>query len=164
MNPTATCLAAGAAAIALLALTSRAAPPLAYVNESPSLPKGLYLRRLDPSLRRGVVVVVAQPPAVRGYLAGLRMPGDVRLIKRVVAVGGDPVCARDGALAWPGGTARALSVDRRGAPLPAWRGCRRLAADELFLLGDTPTSFDSRYFGPVRAAEVKGVYREMLTW
>lgn len=54
--------------------------------------------------------------------------------------------------------------DRRGASLPAWRGCRTLAADELLLLGDTATSFDGRYFGPVRRAEVEGIYREVLQW
>ncbi|MFW2345454.1 MAG: S26 family signal peptidase [Brevundimonas mediterranea] len=48
--------------------------------------------------------------------------------------------------------------------MPQWSDCRRLAADEVFLVGDTAGSFDSRYFGPVRTAEVIGVYREVLTW
>jgi len=39
-----------------------------------------------------------------------------------------------------------------------------LRTDELFVLGDTPGSFDSRYFGPIRRAQVEGVYRETLTW
>ena len=55
-------------------------------------------------------------------------------------------------------------VDRTGAALPVWRGCRRLAPDERFLLGDTPGSFDSRYFGPVRTRDLEGVFRETLTW
>ena len=58
----------------------------------------------------------------------------------------------------------AVGAMERGAALPAWRECRILAPDEVFLLGDTPGSFDSRYFGPVRRSDVVGVYREVLTW
>ena len=45
-----------------------------------------------------------------------------------------------------------------GRPLHGWPQCRRLQADEVFLLSATnPTSFDSRYFGPVHAADVIGI-------
>jgi type IV secretory pathway protease TraF len=45
-----------------------------------------------------------------------------------------------------------------GRPLHAWSACRRLRPGELFLLSTTnPASFDSRYFGPVRADAVLGV-------
>ena len=54
--------------------------------------------------------------------------------------------------------------DRNDVVLPIWRGCRPLAENEVFLLGDTPTSLDSRYFGPVSVARIEGVYREILTW
>ena len=61
-------------------------------------------------------------------------------------------------------TVRIHARDRTGVALPAWRGCRRLAPDERLLLGDTPASLDSRYFGPVRIAQIEGFYRETLTW
>jgi type IV secretory pathway protease TraF len=76
---------------------------------------------------------------------------------------GDSCVAGDG-VQTPGRWAARLERDRRGAILPAWRECRVLEPDELFLLGDTPGSYDSRYFGPVRRSEVVGVYREVLTW
>lgn len=45
------------------------------------------------------------------------------------------------------------------------RSCRGLLApDERLLLGDTPDSLDSRYFGPVATARIEGVYREAWTW
>lgn len=138
-------------------------PDMALINESSSLPRGLYVRtgeRVSP----GAVVAVAQPGSVCPYLAGLGMPGDVLLLKRVAAVEGDRVCAGDGTVQVPGREASRLERDRRGKVLPAWRECRVLEPDELFLLGDTPGSFDSRYFGPVRRSEVVGVYREVLTW
>jgi type IV secretory pathway protease TraF len=152
------------AGLASLALVARALPTLALINESPSLPKGLYLRSMDQTPRRGAVVAVAPPPSARPYLASLGMPAHVPLLKRVAATGGAQVCRANGWLRWPGHAARALSRDRRGAPLHAWSGCRRLGDDELLVMGDTPTSFDSRYFGPVRRSSVTGVYGEALRW
>lgn len=37
-----------------------------------------------------------------------------------------------------------------------------LAVDEVFLMGDTPDSFDSRYFGPVNTADIEGVWRPVF--
>ena len=158
-------LASAAAAGALgLALVADSAPPLALINETPSVPKGLYVRSPDPEPRLGRLVAIAQPAAARPYLGRLGVPSDMRLLKRVAATGGDTVCAAEGVLWTPGGQVAVPSRDRRGAPLPAWRGCRTLAAAELLLLGDTATSFDGRYFGPVRRAEVEATYREVLRW
>jgi conjugative transfer signal peptidase TraF len=137
---------------------------VALVNETPSLPKGLYLRAPDQRLRRGKVVAITQPPSARAYLASLHMPSDVKLLKRIVATPGDLVCREGETLRWPRGDMRAFEHDRRGVPLPSWTGCRRLGADQLLVLGDTPTSFDSRYFGPVRADSVTGIYVEALRW
>jgi type IV secretory pathway protease TraF len=137
---------------------------LALVNESPSVPKGLYLRVGRTATTLGEIVAVRPPSQARAYLAALGTPAEVRLLKRVAAAAGARVCAAPGALDWPGGAVAVLARDRRGVPLPAWSGCRTLAPDELLLLGDTRTSFDSRYFGPVSRAAVDGVYREVLTW
>lgn len=136
---------------------------LALINESPSLPRGLYLRGGGkPAL--GSIVALPQPASTRAYLTGLGMPGDVLLIKRVAARGGDIVC-RDGlTVQTPLRRVEARERDDRGVTLPAWSGCRRLSDDELFLLGDTPGSFDSRYFGPVDRAVIAGVYWGVLTW
>ena len=145
-------------------LASHGRPAPWLVNESPSLPRGLYGRRPGAKPGRGDVVAVLQPAAAQAYLAAQGMPADVLLIKRVAAVGGDRVCRHGGRVTWPGGRTTARTQDRRGARLPAWSGCRRLEADALFLLGDTASSFDSRYFGPVSRSRATGVYREVLTW
>jgi type IV secretory pathway protease TraF len=92
------------------------------------------------------------------------MPASVPLLKRIAAVGGDQVCRTSDALQWANRSALALPRDRRGWALPSWSGCRRLAGDELLVMGDTPTSFDSRYFGPVRRSSLAGVYVEALRW
>ncbi|MCG2663390.1 MULTISPECIES: S26 family signal peptidase [unclassified Brevundimonas] len=152
------------AGLAVMAASANRAPDLALVNESPSLPEGLYVRQADAPIAHGSVVAIAQPSSIRPYLATLGMPAEVKLIKRVAAVGGDRVCAEEGAVRTPSRVSPVLARDRRGVALPTWDGCRTLGPDELFLLGDTPGSFDSRYFGPVHRAEVDGVYKETLTW
>ncbi|MFC3077848.1 S26 family signal peptidase [Phenylobacterium terrae] len=152
------------AALGALAAISAAAPSLALVNESPSLPKGLYVRAAGAAPEPGAVVAFAQPADARPYLAALGVPADVSLLKRVAGRGGHLVCAERERVALPGRWAPAMSHDRRGVALPRWRACRALADDEVFLLGDSAESFDSRYFGPVRRADLDGVYREVLTW
>ena len=151
-------------ALAGVSLVADHAPALALINESPSLPLGLYTRTVTSEPARGDVVALAQPPSTRPYLGHLGMPSDVKLLKRVAAVGGDRVCAAAGKVTTRRRDVPVLARDRRGATLPAWQECRVLRADELFVLGDTPGSFDSRYFGPIRRAQVDGVYRETLTW
>ena len=139
-------------------------PAVALVNESPSLPRGLYLRDPGAAARPGVTVAFPQPPAARRYFQTLGMPPQVLLIKRVAAGGGERVCRNGGVIRMAGRTVPVLSRDRRGADLPQWRACRRLEPNELFVLGDTAGSFDSRYFGPVRRADIDGVFREIFTW
>lgn len=133
-------------------------PPQLIYNASDSVPTGWY--RIAPvvSLATGDLVLVRLPAdamvlaAQRGYL-----PSTVPLLKTVAAIAPQRVCVRgdqvlvDGQL-----TARQLHQDRQGRALPAWQGCRRLVGDELFLLGNKPESFDSRYFGPVSAGAVIG--------
>ncbi|MDO9586467.1 MAG: S26 family signal peptidase [Brevundimonas sp.] len=159
-------IAPGLALVALagLALVADHSPAPVLINESPSLPRGVYVRLPGAAPARDTVVAVPQPFAVRAYLGQLGMPDDLLLIKRVAAVGGDTVCRRDDRLVTPARTVVVQRRDRRGVALPTWRGCRRLGTEELFLIGDTPSSFDSRYFGPVARSRVTGVYREILTW
>ena len=79
------------------------------------------------------------------------------LIKPIAAGAGQTVC-RHGALVTVNGriVARARTLDAAGRPLPAWSGCFRLAADQIFVLSADPDSFDSRYMGPIDRAHVLG--------
>lgn len=148
-------------ALGLLARTV-AAPVL--VNESPSLPRGLYWRAIGVDPGVGSVVALPQPARARPYLASLGLPGEVLLIKRVAAAEGDRICRRGGRIDLSAGGVTVRQRDRQGRPLAPWTGCRRLGAGEVFLIGDTPDSYDSRYFGPVVRADLVGVYREGPTW
>lgn len=142
---------------------SRAQPAPWLVNETPSVPRGLY--RLAPQRAEPGDIVAVRPPApARAYLASLGAPPGARLLKRVSAEPGETVCRHGRRLSWPQGVATALAKDRAGRVLPRWSGCRLLAPGELLVIGDTPLSFDSRYFGPVTAADIDGVYEEVWRW
>ena len=90
------------------------------------------------------------------------VPGSA--VPQLVAAGAQPVGSRELVRRLVASGLRVRGRDRAGLPLPEWSGCRRLDTGELFLLGDTETSFDSRYFGPVRVEQLQGVYREGVRW
>ncbi len=138
--------------------------PRLLVNESHSLPRGLY-RWVGTVPHRGDVVAIRPPAVAAAYLASLGAPSDLPLLKRVAAMDGDRLCLDAAGLRWPGGaTGPVADRDRTGRDLPNWRGCRRLGRDHLLVMGDSPSSFDSRYFGPVERGAVTGVYRELVRW
>lgn len=154
--------ACGLAALAWAAV-GRPAVRLVY-NPSDSVPVGWY--RITPTPERPAVlpvgsIVLAALPADAAALAAQRgyLPARVPLLKRVGAVAPQHVCIVGNVLRIDGApAAELLRADRWGRPLPSWSQCRQLADGELFLLSATnPASFDSRYFGPVRATAVIGL-------
>ncbi|HEX2559665.1 S26 family signal peptidase [Phenylobacterium sp.] len=153
-------LAGGAALACAFLAASAPSAPLVLFNVTSSLPEGAW-RRSSRAPAVGEVVAVRAPPQASTYLAGLGYPAETPLLKRVIAMGEGLVCSSERFLAVGDWTIPRRSHDRRGAPIPAWAGCRTLAPDELVVLGASPDSFDSRYFGPVRATEILGVYEPM---
>lgn len=127
-------------------------PPKTLIwNASASAPIGLYAVQPADNLDVTALVAVAAPPLIaelmadRGYL-----PMGVPMLKRVLALPGQTVC-RDGLdiVAFGMIVGHARERDNAGRLMPAWRGCRRIAADEIFLMNfDVPDSVDGRYFGP----------------
>jgi conjugative transfer signal peptidase TraF len=97
----------------------------------------------------------------RGYL-----PLTVPLLKQVGAADGMRVCVCNGVVYVDGvAVTRALEVDSSGRALTGWQACRALVSDELFLLNPAnKASFDSRYFGPIKTAAVRGRATPLWTW
>jgi len=143
----------------------RPTPRLIY-NASDSVPVGWYRIESTDALHVGGIVLARLPSAPaafaarRGYLP-MRIP----LLKRIGAMAPQVVCVRDGIVRIDSiPVAVTLFVDGSGRRLTAWPQCRRLRADELFLLSTTnPASFDSRYFGPVSTSAVIGQAQPLWT-
>lgn len=147
----------------LTGLGSLAAPalhaprPWLVWNASASVPVGLYRALAEDDIAVGDLVAVTPPADLAVFLAERgALPRGVPMLKHAAALAGATVC-REGAAVLVDGrrVATALPRDRRGRPLPAWSGCRTLAAGEVFLLNpDAPESLDGRYFGPLPMSSI----------
>ena len=153
----------GVLAIAVSALVK---PDIRLVyNPTQSAPRGWYVVHPEAQLEVGDYVI-AQLPREIGAFAAKRdyLPRHVPVLKRIAATAGQRVCVRDGAVLIDGAAvATTLTRDGKRRSLSAWSHCRRLETGELFLLNvSTPSSFDSRYFGPIDVSFVRG--RANLLW
>ena len=143
-------------------MVTTAFPPIPRLiwNASASAPIGLYAVLPEGRLRHGDMAFAFAPPPARELAARRHyLPRNVPLLKRVVAMEGDRVCASDLALSINGrSVAFRRKADRLGRPLEAWQGCITIRRDELFLLmTDSPDSFDGRYFGVTERQQIVGL-------
>ncbi|MDT9598622.1 S26 family signal peptidase [Sphingosinicella sp. GR2756] len=154
----------GAGASILLACAAFPPAPRLIWNASASAPIGLYAVTPGGLPERGDLVVARVPERYRQLAAERRyLPINVPLVKRVAAAGGDQVCAQGPNIFVNGRRVmERLFVDSAGRKMPLWRGCVRLRGRQLFLLMDTPASFDGRYFGISEGGDVVGKAR--LIW
>ena len=132
--------------------------PRVIWNASASAPIGFW--RVLPGARVGIgdMVVARTPERVRRLAAARRyIPATVPLLKRIVAAGGDEVCALGPYILINGRRVAARQrLDPRGRRLPWWSGCRRLRMDRVLLMMRTADSFDGRYFGPIGRSAIIG--------
>ena len=148
------------AAVSLIGVASIAsfAPRLIW-NASASTPVGFYTIGEVGNLEVTDLVAVDAPEPLATFLSdGGYLPRGVPLLKRVAAVPGQRVCRTGLAITVDGvPMGDALARDRRGRPLPIWRGCQLVANGELFLMNwQVRDSLDGRYFGPLPATAVIG--------
>lgn len=130
--------------------------PLLIHNTGSSMPRGFYVWQHAPPAVKGDVVVVRDPPHFRWKW----------LMKRVVGTAGDAFCWRPdlgthllGTRRLPRPSPQALALGLR-----PWPGCRLLERGEVVGYGASPDSYDSRYLGPIREAQLWGIYRMIWRW
>lgn len=148
------------------------------VNLTASEPRGLY--RVRPIARfplpRGTLVVLCPPVWVSPVAFPFYMTGDCpgggrALLKAVVGIPGDRVEAsavgiRINGIPLPGSAAKRWSDRYPEIELPSWRGAIVLGPQQYWVYGrgarpvSAARSFDSRYFGPVLASQLRGLVIE----
>lgn len=150
-----------AGAVALLAGSEINRRDVVLYNATPSVPAGFYVRS-NALVREGAFVTVRAADVARDYAAVRRFTdtGD-RFIKRVAAREGVRVCAQGERVRVGAETLTRATHDSAGRTLPTWEGCHVLHEGEVFLLGETTDSFDSRYFGIVREDAIEGVWKRL---
>ena len=163
-------LAFGGGALALALAAERAGLRL---NDSPSMPTGLYVRASSESSSTLVVFCPAEPFAKlsveRGYRSRGNCPdGAEPLAKPIVARPGDTVELSALGITVNGrllANTAPLVKDSAGRPLSHWPFGRYVVVPGTVWVVSTysPRSFDSRYFGPVEANQVREHVRPLLT-
>src|SRR5205807_2595642 len=135
------------------------------LNDSPSMPTGLYVRTSSASSASLVVFCPADPFArlsvERGYRSRGNCPdGAEPLAKPIVACPGDVVEMSARGMAVNGrllANTGPLVTDSAGRPLPHWPFGRYVVAPGTVWVASSYSvrSFDSRYFGPVESSQVR---------
>lgn len=140
-------------------------PPF-IINETVSMAKGVYAYTDNAkAIKRKDIVALKMTIGANAYLVDeLGYPKRTLLIKRVAGLSGDVICRHGMRVTVNAQIVNAQSKDRIGNLLPVWDGCAVLLPNQVFLLGDHPSSFDSRYLGPVTKEQLLGTYRGVLTW
>ena len=144
------------------------------VNFTPSYPLGIWqIETLDRPVAVGDRVFICPPsgPAVdlareRFYLPrGLCPAGTAPLIKTVVALAGQSIRVEGQVIIddVPLAASTVHAQDAEGRPMKPWMG-GIVPEGEVFLHSNFVGSYDSRYFGPLPAAGILGLAREVLTF
>src|ERR1700736_5957109 len=112
--------------------------------------------RSDVPIKKGSIVLFKPDQSTPLQQLGINRGYEARelpLLKRVVALAGDVVSVSSAGVSINGqllSNSAPLFDDEAGRPLTmAQLDHFRLGIDQAFLMGVTPTSWDSRYFGPV---------------
>jgi type IV secretory pathway protease TraF len=130
------------------------------LNVSASVPYGVYrLAAVPPSLQVGQFVVLPVPASMRSWHSRW-----LPLLKPVAAVAGEEVCHHAGRLIIRQQDFGPVLATAHGRPLPHMTGCLTVPTDSVFLASPVSRSLDSRYFLPVRLADLTAVAVPVLTW
>lgn len=165
-----------AAALLLTGISAECAHCAGWrLNLTASEPRGFY--RLRPIIGspppRGALIALCPPAWVRPtvfpfYMAGACPGGGRTLLKTVVGIPGDRVevssmGVRINGVMLPESAPKLWSERFPEIRLPHWRGMLVLRPQQYWVYGrgERPSfaarSFDSRYFGPVLASQVRGL-------
>lgn len=144
-------------------------------NTDSAAPAGVY-RVVGHELKHGELVAACLPIAAaqegltRGYLRTGGCVGNAEPVDKIVAaLAGDIVDVEPGWVAVNGvrfANSETASHDSAGRPLEhvAW-GKRRVADGQVWLFGfNDRRSWDSRYFGPIPIANIRGALKPVVTW
>lgn len=141
------------AGLVFMAPTFGLVPPILFRNDGFSEPQGYYLYAHPVPAGRGEIVVLRHPPHFQLTW----------LMKTVLGVAGDVYCwdEAQGTQLLNGRPMPPPDPAARQLGIPVWQGCRQLEPGEVVGYGQSPDSYDSRYFGPVREQALWGVYRPL---
>jgi conjugative transfer signal peptidase TraF len=158
------------AAVLTLTLVASTASALVarhlLVNRTESMPVGLYWMSAPRAApHAGDRVAFAVPASIRPLVRerGYLQPEDL-MLKHVVAIRGDHVCTAGGMFVINDSVyGHGLARDAQGRELPQHHVCGPVPEGQLYVATPHPRSLDSRTFGPISVAEVRGKVTPLWT-
>lgn len=138
-------------------------------NYTQSYPTGIWAFEDSPPALMDLALVCppdnhsTQEAKKRNYIIGGKCPGDFReMIKRIYAGPGSVVVVTESEVLINGAkTADIQKEDSRGRPMRPFIGIHVLGHDEFWVMSEEPQSFDSRYFGPIKPANIAGKIKKL---
>ena len=133
-------------------------------NVTNSLTKGIYFKKFFPEYKKNNLVLFELDKKYLKYLENFPNKNKLKkihLIKRIVGVCGDKIENRNGRIFINGKKKgeifkiKGLNENKNINKSIKTEESYVLKKDEFFVMGDTPTSFDSRYFGVLKKKDFK---------
>lgn len=150
-------LCAGAAILLFLPIWMKT--PVVFLNLSPSVPRGVYLRVPRDEVRAGDCVAYLPTEEVAGIMRNLGWTGDDKeacpFLKYVGAIAGDRYTVSATSFFVNGEyIGEAVAEDSRGHALPLARGTHIVPEGEFLPVACSPKSFDGRHTGTVPVGRI----------
>lgn len=141
----------------------RLPPPIIFNVLSESLTKGVYFFHRDatPPYSHGDIVLLETNERIKEHLKKFFPSSPDRLLKIIVALEGDTICRKENEVVISSRNEDVLQYNLETAFLRSdlSAGCFVLPANQIFVGGQSPRSFDSRYFGYIPSSSIIGIYK-----
>ena len=143
------------------------------LNVTRSVPIGFWVRDFSGVMRGSFVLVPVEvfkekiPWYPEEYYRQNGFAKKLPFLKAVAGVCGDVIAIHGEGISVNGDLlplSLPVSRDRRGTKLEAFPLPIVLKEGEIWLTSEAKGGIDSRYFGPIRMDQIKGVYKKFLTW
>ncbi|RRD40604.1 hypothetical protein EII29_01285 [Leptotrichia sp. OH3620_COT-345] len=127
-------------------------------NVTDSLTKGVYLKKFFPDYRKGNLVLFIMDKKYSKYIENFPNKDKMKniyLLKRIVAVEGDIIEIKNDGMLFINSEKKGKILKIKGITDTIENTKYILKKDEYYLMGDTETSFDSRYLGILNKRDFK---------
>ena len=134
-------------------------------NVTDSMTKGIYVKKIISDYRKGDIVIFLMDKKYLKFVeSSLRKNKTEKLylLKRIVAVEGDTVETRKDGIVLINGEKKGKIFKIKGLTDKIENTRYILKKDEYYVMGDTETSFDSRYLGILRKKDFKSEVKLLI--
>ena len=134
-------------------------------NVTDSMTKGIYVKKIISDYKKGDLVIFLMDKKYLKYVESSLSKNKGKklyLLKRIVAVEGDTIETRKDGIVLINGEKKGKIFKIKGLTDKIENTRYILKKDEYYVMGDTETSFDSRYLGILRKKDFKSEVKLLI--